>query len=339
MLQPKSRILNRFVETVDFVENKQITIDMPLGYDLSQVDIELSGTITIGTAATTLHEYVLPRLIRQIDLFSNGKNKFGELTGLMACLGNAERSYSRSLTDLATGTGAKTVRANFVLAQANLDSMRPKDSALHTVKPFMSKLQLRIQCGQFLDGVKTAGSFAVTSHTLKMTVRVREHIEFDEIAYFEDRLVKNQSIIAETISASNTSFRVKLPAGELLTRGVKIYALDETGALSNSIINGIQLKSGVDVAYSRAGDECRQDNLLDYGLPVGQQPVGFYFADMCEKGMLNTLWDTRGLSEVDLILDVTKPAGGNGTVVVVPQHFYAQPNVQIRAELLKSQGQ
>jgi hypothetical protein len=336
MLKTKSRNLTRTVETKDFVENGQLTFDLPLGYDLNSVIIRVSGTVTVGTAPTSYHEYGMPRLLDRIDIYSNGKNKFHEITGLMACLGNFEQQGANTLVDISSGTGAKTVDCYFRISNANEDGPRPKDSNLHTVKPFMSKLQIKLATGALLDMVHTAGSVAFSSFALTVEIMVEETIEFQDIAYFENRMVKTQSMIEETIDATKSSHRVKLPSGELMTRGVKIYALDENGALSNAVINSASMKSGVDVAYSKNGADIREANKVDYKLQLTQQPDGFYYLDMTPKGNLNQIWDTRGLAELDLVLDVTKPAGGDATLVIVPQQFYEQDSAELRAQVAGS---
>lgn len=333
MIQIGQRRLARTVETRDFVENGQITVDLPLGYDLNAVVIRLYGTITVGTAPTTYHTHMLPRLIDRIDLYANGKNKYAEVTGMVACLGNFERSLARTLTDVAAGTGAKTVSGYFRLDLDNADGPRPKDTSLHTNKPFMSKLQLKIATNDFDDMCLTLGSFAVSSHTLRLEIMVEETIEYFDAAYFEDRLVKVKSLIEETIDATKTSHKVKLSTGELMTRGVILMAFDETGALSNSVINNAQLKSGTDVAISKNWTDIREFNAVSYDIQGTQLPDGFAFVDLCPNGNLNQLWDTRGRSELDLVLDVTKPAGGDARVVVIPVQFYEQNNQQLRQEL------
>lgn len=333
MLQMKQRRLVRTVDTKDFVENGQITVDLPLGYDLNAVIVRLYGTITVGTAATAYHTHGVPRLIDRLDLFSNGKNKFAEITGMKACLGNFERKLANTLTDISAGTGAKTVDAYFRIDLDNADGPRPKDSALHTNKPFMSKLQLKIATNDFDDMALTLGSFAVSSHALRVEVMVEETIEFEDAAYFESRLVKVQSLIEETIDATKSNHKIKLATGELLTRGVYIFVLDETGALSNAVINSVQLKSGVDVAFSKNWTDVRELNKAAYGLQGSQLPAGVAFVDLCPDGKLTQLWDTRGRSELDLVLDVTKPAGGDATVIAIPLQFYEQDNTNLLKDL------
>jgi len=315
--------LFREVESKDFKAGGQATFDLPLGYDLDSVMLELSGTITVGTAPTSYHAHAVPRLIQRLDLFSNGKNKYGETTGLMALLGNFERGCTRALNDITTGTGAKTVRSVFRLDRVTADGVRPKDSSLHAFKPYMSKLQLRVQFGAMVDMVNVAGSFAVSSNDLTVTCYTEETMEFNQADQFEQRLVKQESLIEETIDATKSAYRVKLATGELMTRGVKIYALDDSGVLTNAIINNVQIKSGVDVRMNISGDRLRDANADNYGLQSTQED-GFYFADLCPSGKLNELYDTRGKSELDLVLDVTKPAGGDGTLVIVPVQYYEQ---------------
>lgn len=333
MLRPNQRRLFRAVETKDFKENGQLNFDLPLGYDQNRIKVKLTGTITVGTAPTSYHEYAVPRLIKRMDLLSNGKNKYAEVTGLRASLFNFERKLANQLTDIASGTGAKTVEAHFWIDLDNADGRRPKDSALHTVSPFMSKLQLQITTGAMTDMFHTAGSGAISSFDLDVEVEVEETIEYNDAAYYENRLVKTQSLIEETIDATKSNHKVKLSTGELMTRGVILYAFDENGALSNDVINQIQLKSGVDVPFLHDGNSVRAQNIVHYGLADAQLPTGVYFADLCPYGDLNQLWDTRGRSELDLVLDVTKPAGGDATVYAFPVQFYEQDNAKIRERL------
>ena len=333
MLQPNQRRLFRSVDTKDFRENGQLNFDMPLGYDLNRVKVKMTGTITVGTAPTAYHDNAVLRLIKRIDLLSNGKSKYAELSGIRAALLNFERKLAKQITDVAAGTGAKTVEAHFYIDLTNPDGVRPKDSALHTISPFMTKLQLQINCGAMVDMFKTAGSGAISSFDLDVEVEVDETIEYNDAAYFENRLVKSQSLIEETIDATKTNHKVKLSTGNLMTRGVILYALDENGALSNSIINTIQLKSGVDVPFLQDGNTIRATNISDYGLNEGQLPDGVYFADLCPDGKLSQLWDTRNRSELDLVMDVTKPAGGDATVYIFPVQFYEQNNAEVRSAL------
>lgn len=332
-MSTSSRILAQPVETRDFKVDDQIPFDLPLGYDLDSVIVKLSGTITVGTAPTAYHEFAVPRLIDRIDLYANGKNKFAEVTGLKACVGDFEGGLSRRLTDIGSGTGAKTVEAYFRIDLATRDGVRPKDSNLHTQKPFMSKLQLKIATNNFNDMCKTLGSFAVSSNTLKIEVLVEQTHEFNDAAYFENRLVKVQTLIQETIDATKSQHKVKLSTGELMTRGVIVYALDENGALSNTVINSIMLKSGIDVPYNKGFADIREKNVRDYRVLGTQLPDGFAYLDLCPGGKLNTLWDTRGRSELELVMDVTRPAGGDASVIVVPVQYWEQDNSSILASL------
>lgn len=329
MLQIAQGALKRLVDTKDFRENDTITVEMPTSYDLNSVIVEVSGTITVGTAGT-YHVNAVERLVDRIDLLSDGKNKFTETTGLMSALGNFERGCQKNVTQITAGTGAKAIVSTHRLDRVNADGPRPKDSALHAYPPYMSKMQLVVKTNAFSKMEVTAGTLAVSSHTLKVKVYVLETQEFDLKAQREGRFVKQESLSILTVDATTTSQRLKLPTGSLMTRGAKLYALNDTGVLDDTIINNVILKSGVDVRMNLTRNALISANIADYELLAGQRPTGFYFADLCEDGFLNKLWDTRGLSELDLELDVTKPSGGTGTIVVVTQQFYEQPAIDMK---------
>lgn len=324
MLDLKQGRLRRLVDTRDFKPSDTISIDLPTSYDLNTVMVEVSGTITVGTGGT-YHTHAVSRLIDRLDLFADGKNKFSETTGLMSAIGNFERRLQKNITEITAGTGAKTVLSTHLLDRINADGMRPKDSALHTYPPYMTKLQLVVKTNAFSAMEVTAGTLVVSSHTLKVKIYVFETQEFEVAGQREGRLVKQESLSIETIDSTTTTQRLKLPTGALLTRGVKFYALNNTGVLDDTIINNVTIKSGVDVRMNLSNNALIGANIADYHIPASNRPTGFYFADLCPDGNLNSLYDTRGLSELDVVFDVTKPAGGDGQLVVVTQQFYEQP--------------
>lgn len=324
MLDLKQGRLRRLVDTKDFKPSDTLTFEMPLGYDLNSILVILSGTITVGTGGT-YHTHAVSRLIDRIDLFADGKNKFSETTGLMSALGNFERDLQKNITEISAGTGAKSVLSTHILDRINADGPRPKDCALHAYPPYMTKMQLVVKTNAYSAMEVTAGTLVVSSHTLKVSVFVLETQEFDPAGQREGRLVKQESLDIQTVDSTTTNMRVKLPTGMLLTRGVKFYALNNTGVLDDTIINNVTIKSGVDVRMNLSRDALIAANAADYKIGVSQRPTGFYFADLCPEGNLNSLYDTRGLAELDLVFDVTKPAGGDGTIVCVTQQFYEQP--------------
>lgn len=325
----KSGGLFRFVEQKTFAFGDTLSFDMPRGFDLDTILVEVTGSLTITTAPTQYHANSAARLIDRLELFSDGSTKLTEASGIMKSLGLFERGMKRSITNPGgAATGTVPVKAYYVLDRINADGLRPKDSSLHTQSPFMSKLTMEVKTTSSInDLVHTAGSFNGALNSITVKVYVAQTREFTQAGLAEGRMVKNESLIVETIDSTTTNHRVKLATGMML-RGCQIYALDDSGALDNTIINNIQIKSGSDVPFSFDGATVETINKLSYDISDNQWLDGFYFADLTPMGNLNKLYDARGASELDLILDVTKPSGGDGTVVIVPQQFIQQAPLQ-----------
>lgn len=321
----KSGGLYRFVEQKTFQFGDTLSFDMPRGFDLDTILVEVTGSLTITTAPTSYHANSAARLVDRLELFSDGSTKLTEISGVMACLGDFERAMTRQVVNPgASATGTVPVTAYYVLDRVNADGLRPKDSALHTQSPYMSKLTMEVKTGALNDLVNSAGSFNGALNSITVKVYVAQTREFTAEGLTEQRLVKNESLIVETIDSTTTNKRIKLATGMML-RGCKIYALDDSGVLDNTIINNIQIKSGADVPYSYDGATVRAFNKISYRITDNQHLDGFYFADLTPNGNLNKLYDAINVSELDLILDVTKPSGGDGTIVIVPQQFIRQP--------------
>lgn len=324
-----SKPIRRLIETKQFQAGSPLAFDLPCQYDYNTIEVEVSGDLTVTTAPTTYHINAAARLLQRLNLFSDGSTNLIQITGQAAALANFEVGLARNITNPgASATGTVPVRAVYRLNLSTPDGERPNDSALHTGKQYMTKLTLQAQCASAVaDLVSAAGSFSAAFGTINVSVWAVQTQYFDVNKYLEARLVKNESIIVETINATTSEKRVKLPTGMLL-RGVKLLAYDDDGVPSDAVINNIQIKSGIDVPFNLPWDVTQDLNRADYRLTDSQVLAGIAFADLIPDGAgrasMAKLYNAINLTELDLVLDVTKPAGGDATVVAIPQFFIPQ---------------
>jgi hypothetical protein len=307
----KSNILRREVAQRNFQENAIENIELVRGYDIMSVGVRVSGTVTLGSGANGVQDLAPAQLIDSLEMFSDGSKNLEETTGRLAGGALFERGFKRRLTAPGTGASQHQIEGVFRLDRANFDGPRPKDSALHTTQPFMSLLQMRVRTGQVAD-MFDGGS--VSDFDLDMSVFQDEIQEFTDQDAMEPKMIRRVSLQSLPVTADNSRFEVKLPVGSYL-RGVKLIALDDTGNLSNDVINSVQLKSGVNVRQSLPFDQLRAENAQDYGIDETEALPGIVYADLCPDGKLNKLFDLTAASEASAVLDVSKPAGGNGQIL------------------------
>ena len=73
----------------------------------------------------------------------------------------------------------------------------------------------------------------------------------------------------------------------------------------------------------------RQRNNNDYGIPIADAKTGVAYVDLCRGGRLRNLYDLRNATQADMILDVTKPAGGDGKVYAAIVEYIEQPAARV----------
>lgn len=319
----KSHKIRRKIKTVTFVENGTETVEIPRGYDLNNITLRLSGSYIIGTAVVTSVKTLAPsQLIKKISLYADGNQKFESTTGRLAAFAAFERGLARKITAPGVTVATHPIECSFFLDRENADGPRPKDSALHTQKPYMSLLQLDIEFGALAD-IVVIGS-AVLTHAITVDVILNETVEREKADAFEGRWVRRVTLQEQSVTATNSALTVKIPVGGYF-RGAKIISLDENNDGVDTVVNNVAIQSGVDVRYNLPWNVGQNENLNDFGLQAGDLADGVLFADVTDKGKLNTLMDLTNRSEADLVMDVTKPAGGNATLWIALVNYYWQP--------------
>lgn len=321
---PTNYPLQREQYTQPFVAGGSYTFDIQRGYDLRTLYFEVEGTVTLSVAATALKGFAPAQLIDKISFYADGAKTFQDVTGYTLLFADFERAMSRDYTLPGITAATHNVRAVFRMDMVNAGGPRPKDSAIHTQQPFMSLLQARVEFG---DPANMFDGGTVSTSDLTIKVYSDETQELTQKGMYETRLLKRLSLQTYKVDSNNTNATIKISVGQAF-RGVKLIALDENNEPSNVLINNVKIQSGVDVRLNLTWDQLRSANETNYRIALGDMPDGVAFADLSPTGSVLSLYDLTNKSECDLVLNVTKPAGGSGTVYAQPIHFYEIPQPQ-----------
>jgi hypothetical protein len=321
-IQPKSNPLRRLVATKTWVRNGRDVVDLPRGYDLSSLYVEVTGTIQLTTAATTAALLAPAQLMNKFTLRANGNQSLTEILGIVAAVSNFERQLQRTLIPPGVGIATHTVYAGFRLDRINADGPRPKDSALHTSGRYMNLLQLQMDYGTEAACWSVFGAGVLGVVALTVNVYTDEIQEFTADAV-EGRFIKRETYQDVSPPGANAAFLVPLPIGSML-RGVKVLALDSTtNEPTSAKLNNLRIRSGANVRLDMSLAALRAQNEVDYGIQGAQLSgiPGLAFGDLLVNGRLNTLFDLRSASECFAELNV--PAGAR--VILTVTNFDPPP--------------
>lgn len=318
--------IKRTYATVAVVENGFATIDLPRGYDLESIHVRCYGTVTVTTAATSVRAEAPTQLIKRIELVADGRNTLHSAPFWFSTFARYDRpemleSGARVVTAPTAATaGAYAFEANGVIDLMTPDGERPKDSNFRT--DGLQLLQLRLSFGNALD-MFVPGSGAATLTTATVEITTIELVEFPgpDGTRTVPKAVKKVSFQEVAVPTTNANQEIRLPAGNL----IKSVVLRTEGGVTAgepgaTVLNKLQLYSGVDVRVHVVGASLRGQNNNDYG----QLTAGYYIADLSRNGSqtarLSDLWDVTRQAEPKISLDIT---GGSNvkTQAVVTEYL------------------
>lgn len=302
--------IRRRIQQVAFVENGQVVVDLPRGYDYESLHFRISGAISVTTAFTGVLAEAPVQLIKRIEIVADGKNTIASVPFNFLVNGNQSRTRQGGATAPTSGAiGTYNIEADGVLDFQTVDGIRPKDSNFRSSG--LSMLQARFTLGATKDCFYGAGA-AASSGTINIDITTSEMVEYPDAKgniTTPIALVK-RSYQDVNINAANANMQIALPVNNFL-RGVTIRT-EQDGVPLDSILNNVQLASGVDVRLNVPAADLKAINMLDYGQNV---KTGFYYADLMTGGAqtgakLADCWDLTKASEAKLIVDVSNPAAG-----------------------------
>jgi len=316
--------IKRRIASLPIVANSFGVIDLPRQYDYEAIFLRISASLQVTAGATSVRAEAPCQLVPRIEVIADGKNTIFSAPFWYAALGNVRRHLTLTggrATTPPTGVAIATyaVEAIGVIDLQTVDGVRPKDSNFRTRG--LSLLQLRLTFGAAGDAF--VGGTVVFSGAPVVEVFTAECVEEQNAKgdfITSPVALKKTSFQQQAFASSNSAAEVRLPAGNMI-RSVLIRTdgAPTAGEPSVTVLNNVQLVSGVDVRVNMSGPGLRAENNANFG-PV---LAGYYLADLLAKGgptvNLTDLWDVTRQAEPRVVLDVV--GGANVQVQVVTEEY------------------
>lgn len=314
--------IKRTYANVPVVAGGFATIDLPRGYDYESVQIRVVGSVQVTTNFTAVRAEAPSQVISRVELVADGRNTLFSAPYWFCTLGKYDRSNM-----LETGARVLTPPSGFVIAtyaiEANgvvdfmtPDGERPKDSNFRTSG--LQLFQLRLTFGNPADLFVGAG-VAVFPAGLQVEISTVELVEIPNAdgSVTTPVALKKVSFQELAVPTTNANQEIRLPAGNMIKSVfVRTEGNVTAGEPSATILNAVQVFSGVDVRVRMGAAGLRAMNNNDYG----QMTAGYYVADLSRNGApaakLTELWDVTRQAEPKISLDIVGGANVKAQAVV-----------------------
>ncbi len=317
--RPKSATYTRRLFQKPFVASGGDAFDIPRGDDLAAIIIEIVGTVTLSTAATTVSEFGTANLLASAQLAADGSKRYAYRNGIMSCIGNFEMGLSRELVNPGTGIATHSILSHHVIDLATYGGPRPKDSALHTSIPYMSLLTLNTQYGALSDMWSNFGAGVISASNIVVNVYGEYYQERNPKDLTEQRYLRRVTPFTLKSANANSLLQFQLPTGTYL-RGLKWQSFDLATAkpVSAARVNTVRVRAGTDVRRDLLSPAViRGINRREFE----PGPLLDTFTTLCyldllpPDGSLTDLWDLRGATDAWAEFDVAANTWIDGEVI------------------------
>lgn len=313
--------IKRTYATVAVVAGGFATVDLPRGYDYESIHIRAYGTVNVTSLFTSVRAEAPVQVISRCEVVADGRNTLFSAPFWFATLGKYDRpsmleSGARVVTaPTAAAVAAYPFEANGVIDLMTPDGERPKDSNFRT--DGLQLFQLRLTFGN--PGDMFVGAGVATYTTANVEISTIELVELPDANGQRTSPVALKKVSFQEIAVptTNANQEIRLPAGNM----IKSVVLRTEGGVTAgepgaTVLNRLQVFSGVDVRVNSLGAAIRGQNNNDYG----QLTAGYYVADLARNGSgfakLSELWDVTRQAEPKISMDITGGANVKAQAVV-----------------------
>lgn len=314
--------IKRTYATVAVVAGGFATIDLPRGYDYESIHIRAYGTVNVTTAATSVRAEAPVQVISRCEVVADGRNTLFSAPFWFATLAKYDRSSmlaagARVTTaPTAAAIASYPFEANGVIDLMTPDGERPKDSNFRT--DGLQLFQLRLTFGNPIDMFVPGGGVA-TYTSANVEISTIELVELPDANGQRTSPVALKKVSFQEIAVptTNANQEIRLPAGNMIKSVVlRTEGGTTAGEPGATVLNRLQVFSGVDVRVNSLGAAIRGQNNNDYG----QLTAGYYIADLARNGSatakLSELWDVTRQAEPKISMDITGGANVKAQAVV-----------------------
>lgn len=314
--------VNRVFSRQAFTDNARLTIDLPRDFDHYSLMIRVTGNAAVTTLYTAVRAEAPTQVVKSLTLKSNGSTVLDSMTGQMAHrLGMNRRGQLPPLTaPTAAAVATYPIVATYILDRANIDGIKPKDSAFPSRG--LQTFQLELVMGACSDLFTGAGVGTITSGVVEISgIQLAEEPGADgsySLPVYYQRRIQTDVPFA----SSNANYQHRVAAGAKL-RGILMRTAGAVtaGEPSDAVVNNVKVMIGNAVAVDLPWNTLRAWNAA--ATDVTTLPTGYAFVDFMNMGAPFTKIadsiDLRAMPDISLYLDVTGAA--NNVVSIMPIEF------------------
>lgn len=313
--------IKRTYATVAVVAGGFATVDLPRGYDYESIHVRAYGSVQVTTLFTSVRAEAPVQCISRCEVVADGRNTLFSAPFWFATLAKYDRpnmlENGARVTTAPTAAAVATYpfEANGVIDLMTPDGERPKDSNFRT--DGLQLFQLRLTFGNPGDMFVGAGVAVYTSANVEIST-----VELVELPDANGQrtspvALKKVSFQEIAVPTTNANQEIRLPAGNMIKSVVlRTEGSATAGEPTATVLNRLQVFSGVDVRVNSLGAAIRGQNNNDYGALT----AGYYIADLSRNGSgtakLSELWDVTRQAEPKISMDITGGANVKAQAVV-----------------------
>lgn len=293
------------------------TLQLPRNFNYRSLICRMAGSVIVtgGSGAGAPHVYGAYKAISKVEIIANGRDTIISVApDMLQLLNTIDYGTVPAFTN-PTNDAAATYSFNcsFIIPFEVHRSVRPVDTLLPSAG--LSTLDLKVTWGAGADMFTGSVDFTTAAIQTSTTLSVQS---FEEIGVLPGAVsVSKMYTISRVLSASaNTNYQVQVSVGNLY-RGFLIQT-NVGNVMNDTVIDGFSLESGTEVFQKwLSNDEVLDYNKLQYSLET--RLVGNHYLDFLDSdGFMSEILDTRGLSNLDLILNLAAVASN---LIVVPNEI------------------
>lgn len=285
-------------------------VDLPRGYDYETLYLRLTGTVVVSVAPTSVRAEAPCQAIQRVELVADGRNTLHSAPYWNYVLAHYDRPLgyggARATTPpSAVAAATYAIEAIGAVDFFTPDGVRPKDSNFRT--DGLQLWQLRLTFGNAIDMFVPGAGAATFGAGTMVEISTSEVVELPDAAGTRSvpSALKKVSFQELTVPATNANQEIRLPAGNMIKSVLlRTEGLVTAGEPGTTVLNNVQVFSGVDVRVNMKAASLRAKNNADFGPVV----AGYYVCDMSRNGAvdasLNELWDVTNQAEPKVSMDV-----------------------------------
>lgn len=283
-------------------------IELPRNYNYRSLICRIAGSVVVsgGSGAGAVHALAAYKAIRRIEIVVDGRDTLMSVDpAALSIINRADYGCVPSASNPSNDAAATyTFNASFIIDFQTKRGKNPIDTIFPAAG--LTTFDMVITWGAGADMFTGAVDFTSAAIQTTSTLAVQTFEEIGDASKVVGG-VKKLFTSDKEITASGSNFQVEIAEGNLIQN--LLLHFKDAEVPSDGILNDLSLEAGTEVFQKwLSDDEILDYNKLQFGLETSLS--GFMFIDFLDSdGFLSEILDTKGLSDLKFVMNVTKGSG------------------------------